>query len=219
MAKDILQSGNRISIFAVIGAFFISLILGFFAQNPAGIVITRAFVSALLFGVLLRGGIFILLKYIPDIEKLTGTGAEAGEKEKEAEIETISGSVVDYTVGGDEIVSEEESDFETGDVSENMSLSTEESKAGEAVSSPAGEPGEPEAVDEEAGPLKDLPALDNLLEEDEEEIDADDKPGEESSTSSTDNFGGYIDIGNAKIPNEPETIAKAIRKVMKQNES
>lgn len=219
MANDILQSGNRISIFAVIGAFFISLILGFFAKNPAGIVIMRAFVSALLFGVILRGGIFILLKYIPDIEKLTGTGAEAGEKEKEAEIETLSGSVVDYTVGGDEIVSEEKSDFKNGDISENMSLNTEESEPGEAVSYPAGEPGEAEAVDEEAGPLKDLPALDNLLEEDEEEIDADDKPGEKSSTDSTGDFGGYIDVANVKIPNEPETIAKAIRKVMKQNES
>lgn len=219
MEKDILQSGNRISIYVVMGAFLLSLILGFFAKNPAGIVIMRAFISTLLFGVLFRGGIFILMKYIPDIEKLEGTEAEAVEKEKGEEIETLTGSVVDYTVGGDESVSEEESGFETGDVSESAPLNIEESEDGEAETSPAGELGESEALDEESEPLNDLPALDTLLEEDEEEIAVDDKPGGESSTTGTSNLGEYINVGIAQIPNEPETIAKAIRKVMKQNES
>lgn len=219
MVKDILQSGNKISIYVVLGAFFLSLILGFFAKNPAGIVIMRAFVSALFFGVLFRGGIFILIKYIPDIEKLAGTEAEAVEKEKGEEIETLTGSVVDYTVGGDESVSEEESGFETGDISESMPLNIEESEDREAETSPAGEPGKPAALDEESEPLNDLPALDTLLGEDEEEIAVDDKPGGESSTTSTRNLGEYLNVGIAQIPNEPETIAKAIRKVMKQNES
>ncbi len=219
MVKDILQSGNKISIYVVLGAFFLSLILGFFAKNPAGIVIMRAFVSALFFGVLFRGGIFILIKYIPDIEKLAGTEAEAVEKEKGEEIETLTGSVVDYTVGGDESVSEEESGFETGDISESMPLNIEESEDREAETSPAGGPGKPEALDEESEPLNDLPALDTLLGEDEEEIAVDDKPGGASSTTSTRNLEEYINVGIAQIPNEPETIAKAIRKVMKQNES
>lgn len=70
----------------------------------------------------------------------------------------------------------------------------------------------------ELSPEDELPPIEELLNEEEDivpetEIEEEAISGQEKKINSD-----YIKIGDIKIPNEPEIIAKAIKKVMKENE-
>ncbi len=215
------------SAFAAGGAFALSLILGFIVKNPAGIVLMRAFFSGLFFGTLIRGSIFVLERFIPEIIDRQAAQADSAQKVETENMETETvGTEKFVTVSGDEeeILDDEEieeigSDLESeqeplGEVSsETVSVNNETVEGG----SPDQEEGEEvKEIDEEDEAFSELPAIDSLFEEDHEEIidieeNVSKSPGKKSAPE-----GDYIDFGNAQIPNEPETIAKAIRKVMKQ---
>ena len=80
-------SENKITAYIVTGSFFLSLIIGFIAGNPGGIVVMRAFLSAILFGVIFQGGLYILRKYIPEIKYLKEAEAVGTEAEAEVVVE------------------------------------------------------------------------------------------------------------------------------------
>ena len=66
-------------------AFFLTLIVGLVVKNPFGTVLVRAFVSALLFGALVYAGVWMLKRYIPEIEMSDRRGKkiDGGVMEKE----------------------------------------------------------------------------------------------------------------------------------------
>jgi hypothetical protein len=69
--------------------------------------------------------------------------------------------------------------------------------------------------DEEEGKL---PSLDRLFEDTEQEEYPDIAPSSSGGGGSGETVGGYIQVGDARIPNEPEALAKAVKKVMNQDE-
>lgn len=70
----------------------------------------------------------------------------------------------------------------------------------------------------ESGDFEDLPSLDKLYEEHEQESVPDIGTSNIGSKSKSKNVGDYIEVGNARIPFEPEVLAKAVKKVMKEDE-
>lgn len=69
-----------------------------------------------------------------------------------------------------------------------------------------------------SGDFEDLPSLDKLYEEHEQESVPDIGTSNIGSKSKSKNVGDYIEVGNARIPFEPEVLAKAVKKVMKEDE-
>jgi len=220
---------ERAVIFVVGGAFLLSLLIGILSKNPAGTVIARAFLSALFFGALLTAGVFVLRKYIPDIESMvSGTREQAETGERQGENEE-KGRVVDYTVEGEPF-----GDIDGG--ADTASSSPPADVEGQGRTAAAGESDRTSEAKRGAGvedtaDLDDaLPSLDSLFENDDEEKGAGgkgaldekgfvpegaplSKPWEEKKKS-----GDVIRIGNVRIPNEPEVLAKAIKKLMKQDQ-
>lgn len=206
---------NKITAYIVTGSFFLSLIIGFIAGNPGGIVLMRAFLSAILFGVIFQGALYILRKYVPEIKSLKETeigGTESeGEGVVEAEVEKTSGTVVDFSTSLDE------EQVEPVNVSVDMDEIYEgEGTEGAVESKEATEIDEPE-IGEEAVTLDELPSLDNLFEDEEEETGSEGGLPESEIKEGMSATEDYIHIGDARIPNEPKAIAKAIKKVMKQD--
>ena len=74
-----------------------------------------------------------------------------------------------------------------------------------------------EDVNEDNEPFNDLPALDSLFEKDQEEILDDGEDRSKSPAAKSAMAGDHLTIGDVQIPNEPEILAKAIRKVIKQD--
>jgi hypothetical protein len=225
MDKILLQGKNKVSAYAAGGAFAVSLILGFAVKNPVGIVLMRAFFSGLLFGTLVRVGLFILEKFIPEVLIHEEVQADSTQK---AETENIEGDEAEQQkftslAESEELILEdgelEEIDEDLNDEQVSLEKDVSEAEPGTITTAVEGdskseEDEELEEIEEEA--FGDLPALDTLLEEDNEEL-----TGEEENVPKTPEKknvfdGDYIDVGNVQIPNEPETIAKAIRKVIKQ---
>ena len=68
------------------------------------------------------------------------------------------------------------------------------------------------------GVVEDLPSLDKLYEEHEQVSVPDIGPSDVGSKAKSKAVGDYIEVGNARIPFEPEVLAKAVKKVMKQDE-
>ena len=76
MMNNKIYNENKLSIYVVSVAFFLSLIIGIIAGNPGGIVLMRAFLSAILFGIIFQGGIYLIRKYVPEIKTLKEPAAE-----------------------------------------------------------------------------------------------------------------------------------------------
>ncbi len=187
-----LDSRIRYIIFGTLGAFLLSILVGLFSKNPFGIVFIRAVVSSFIFGFILIVAWQLIKRYIPEIL--------AVQKEENA-----SGIVHERTGGLEEFTDAVESEIGEGGW-----------RAAE-FSSGSGEDGLqfPEGnTDEDQAEGDGLPSLDNLI--DEEEVLPDERIGEETEKSSS-SKGDYIDVGAMKFPNEPETLAKAVKRVMNQD--
>jgi hypothetical protein len=192
----------KLAVYSFIIGFFISFLIGAFTGNPLGIISLRAFVSAFLFGGLMYSGFYLLRRYIPELEIVTAKqkaadleaseDVDSGTAEHSAEdAKTISHHIrVEET---DEIKSGEEGERETGFNSAQVSPATEEETAEEA-----------------------LPSLDRLF-EDEDRV-PDTEIEQEVTKKDKRIIGDYINLGDVRIPNEPEVMAKAIKKVMSQDE-
>jgi len=68
------------------------------------------------------------------------------------------------------------------------------------------------------GIVEDLPSLDKLYDEHEQVSVPDITMPDTGPKSKSKAVGDYIEIGNARIPFEPEVLAKAVKKVMKEDE-
>jgi len=197
--------------YTFIGAFFLSLLVGLITQNPFGIILMRASISAILFGVLVYGGIWLLKHYIPEIESVPAAAKMAGKIEPFAPkgedeesggksyraTEGVSGSVMDAK---EDAVSSAKSGARSG--ARNVDVRGE----------PEGEPDNEPAIEKDA-----LPSLDGLFEEEEGpvvDLEAEPQPKSDSRVQ-----GDQITIGKYRIPYEPETLAKAIKKVMSEDET
>jgi hypothetical protein len=220
MEKLKLVNENKISVYVIGGAFFLSLIVGLISGNPAGIVLMRAFLSALLFGIIFQGGLYIIRRYIPELAKFPETSLESEEKIVPDESKKTAGRIIDYEVGENE---------ETLSYEGIIGETTEEGSArpqivegeGEIVGSgedlAAGD--EEEAEETEDVSLSDLPSLDSILEDEEETSQEGVTDEYEAAKPLSSNYGEYIKIGDAQIPYEPKALAKAVKKVMKEDES
>lgn len=206
---------NKITVYIVTGSFFLSLIIGFITGNPGGIVLMRAFLSAILFGVIFQGALYILSKYVPEIKTLNEIEiAEIepeGEGVAESEAEKNTGTVVDFSTP----VDDEQVEIE------NVSIDMDEFSEGEETVG-AVEKQETTEIDElgvgeEAVTLDELPSLDNLFEDEGQETVSEGGLPESEIKEGMSATEDYIHVRNARIPNEPKTIAKAIKKVMKQD--
>lgn len=186
MTKD-----TKRAFYTFIGAFLFSLMVGLITQNPFGIIIMRASISAILFGVLVYGGMWLLKHYIPEIEQETrfdfapkGEDEEFGGKSYGAP-EQAAGSVMDAKEGG---------------------------KSVDVRGEPEGEPDNEPAIEKDA-----LPSLDGLFEEEEGPVvDLETEPQPKSNSRA---HGDQITLGKYRIPYEPEILAKAIKKVMSEDET
>jgi len=227
MEKNIIPGKNRVSAYAAGGAFAVSLILGFIVKNPAGIVLMRAFFSGVLFGTLIRGGIFVLERFIPEILNRQAIQAELDQKGETENMETEEAgkdTFVTVSDGESDLHDDEEIEEIGADLkSESEPLEKVISEtalgnniAGDDASSSLEKGEELEEIDEDEEAFSELPAIDSLFEE-EQEVDIDVEENTSKSPPQKASLAGdYIEVGNAQIPNEPETIAKAIRKVIKQ---
>ncbi len=220
MEKLKLINENKISVYIIGGAFFLSIIIGLISGNPAGIVIMRAFLSALLFGLIFQGGLYIIKRYIPELAKLPETSSESEEKIAHDESEKAAGRIIDYEVGeNEEILSYEGI---TGETTEEESARPQIVE-GEGERASSGEDlavgDEEEAEETEDVSLSDLPSLDNILEDEEETLQEGETDEHEAVEHLNSNYPDYIQIGDAQIPYEPKALAKAVKKVMKEDES
>jgi hypothetical protein len=251
---------GRALIIIVGGAFALSLIIGLVSKKPFGIAVGRAFLSSLLFGAIVAGGVLLLRRFIPDLGSMIdpyrkNTEPEAGDAE--------TGRVVDYTVGEGIPGGLQDADAYAGAYPESGSPSADQRDIGAEIGelgrvSPLAELGErgelsgtagrsqgsgrapltsaglakpgertgtgPEA--REAGPEEGdaideaLPSLDTLFESEEAETGPAGPATPEERREERKRTGGkgdYINIGDARIPNEPGVLAKAIKRVMKQD--
>jgi hypothetical protein len=210
MEKIEIINENKVTLYVVAVAFGISLLLGFVRGNPAVIVFMRGFLATLFFGGIFQGGVYILRKYIPEMRGLKYAPEEEEAAEGEAEnTEASPGSIVDYTTPFEEAdvayVTEEEPVAESPD-SLDVNLLEEEDISGE---------GEIQGEEVEDASMSDLPSLDSLFEPESDEEQESETPvfSEEKHHSES---GDYIHVGNARFPNEPKALAKAIKKVMNE---
>jgi hypothetical protein len=253
---------ERALLFIVAGAFVLSLLIGLLSNKPFGIALGRAFLSSILFGAIIAGGVLLLRRFIPDLGSLVELNRKSGEPEAgEAEV----GRVVDYTVGegipgglqdGEAYAAAASLSPEIGDIGgdhgelgllsaipEPGDLSGVKGRASSYQRAPlasAGQskPGAQGGVDHgvvasgvtggrpgagpEGGEVIDeaLPSLDTLFESDEEEAGPAEAGVLGERREERKRMGGkgdYINIGDARIPNEPGVMAKAIKRVMKQD--
>jgi hypothetical protein len=192
----------KLAVYSFIIGFFISFLIGAISGNPLGIISLRAFVSAVLFGGLMYSGFYLLRRYIPELEIVT-VKQKAGDQKASEDVnsETVehieeNAKTVSHHIRveeTDEIKSGEEGEREIGFDSAQVSPEREEETAEEA-----------------------LPSLDRLFED--EEIVPDSEIEQEVTKKDKRIIGDYINLGDVRIPNEPEVLAKAIKKVMSQDE-
>lgn len=207
----------RLSLYASIGAFLLALFMGFIAQNPAGIVFMRAFISAFMFGALIYGGVYILKRYIPDVDRLL---MDTKKDEPQREDKGQTGGAFDYTISDNgKTLNLGDEKFNSRGTSPIKEEQAYVEKAHQIISaqSPKEEFEMAEKFDKsERG--EEFPSLDNLFKEEEKEELSQYEPPRKESIESTKIKGNYIDLGKIRIPNEPEAIARAIKRVMKQDE-
>ena len=150
-----------------------------------------------------------------------------------------AGSRLDYSVEGESVEGppvpfEESEEFpaeeEAGPLSQVTAVDSSEFAAGDENEAEALMAAGPEGaslndldeitlgMSEENGEVEDLPSLDKLYQEHEEESVPDIGMPGIGLKDKTKVGGDYIEVGNARIPFEPEVLAKAVKKVMKQDE-
>ncbi len=194
---------------ALIG-FILSLLLGFIVRNPAHVVIIRALVSAIIFGGIAFGGLYVLGRYIPELIGVDTEEDSGGTAEETAGIAALAAAA-------------------DGDPSKSIFDSIAERAEGEG-----GQPadlfgsGAGAGKEENQAPTADgsrgtgakgsLPSFDTLFAQEREGALPDDLEREVYDEAPSNVTGGVIEVGNAKIPYEPEQLAKAIQKVMRQDE-
>jgi len=192
-------------LYTVIGAFFLALIIGLVVKNPFGTVLMRAFLSALLFGALVYAGVWMLKRYIPELEAsaMGGKMIDGGAEEKEKSVPVTEHEENDTEYGLQKQENAEDKYPEAGDTDGGLEAGTHTVTTQET--------GEANAAREDDS----LPSLDGLF-MDEEKVPFDYQTELEPTPSRK--KGEKIELGNFRIPYEPETLAKAIKKVMSQDE-
>ena len=243
MGKINLNKDHKATMFSALGAFILSMLIGLISGNPAAVVFVRAIVSALLFSAVVFGGLYLLRRYIPELEK--------GSERTAAVEETDVGNKIDYNVSGAEradSITEDEGvpvpssegtgsplEGETGPLSpvtEAASSESQLSEIGASMEELQSLADTPEgsslkgleditlgtAEENGNGVVEDLPSLDKLYEEHEQVSVPDIGPSDIGSRDKSKAVGDYIEVGNARIPFEPEVLAKAVKKVMKEDE-
>jgi hypothetical protein len=199
MTKD-----TKRAFYSFLGAFFLSLVVGMITQNPFGIILMRAFISAILFGVIVYGGVWLLKHYIPEIEPAVVPAAvkDAGKIEPETGLDfTVKDE--DEEFGGRSYRMPEEAPDTAMDAADGGSINVRK---------------EPEGSHDNEPPLeKDaLPSLNGLFDEEGGPVPDFEKEPQPKSSSRVQ--GDEITLGKYRIPYEPETLAKAIKKVMSEDE-
>jgi hypothetical protein len=232
-----LRQDRKISLYAAIFAFIVSLLAGMAVKNPVGVLFLRAIISMFLFGAVIWGALYILRKYIPDIipgeEQVSGTKRANGETRGGG---NGSGNIDFSYTGG----VKQDSMFSGNRI--NESRTSQESMASEKVESPYierpnierpysdWEPSEASPgvgsdisklqgaeIDRETSRDKAIPSLDHLFDEEERKFTPDIEIEREEILNQQRRAGEYIDVGKFKIPNQPEILAKAIKKMMKES--
>ncbi|RKX95653.1 MAG: hypothetical protein DRP84_03555 [Spirochaetes bacterium] len=215
----------KIALWAFGVGFIFSVVLGLIVRNPIAVALFRAFVASLVFGLVVFGIMYIVKKYVPELIDVV---SEIKQTSRQNKTETVNekekGSKVDYVVG--EEISEKSEDNikpEPASVSFNGILSDEKDKIG---TSGRDNTTELESIDEnpkkglsEGEGEEELPPIEELLNEENEDIVPEVEIEEKEISDSGKKINSeYIKVGDVKIPNEPEIIAKAIQKVMKEDE-
>ncbi len=230
MGKINFNNDHKATMFSALGAFILSMLIGLISGNPAAVVFVRAIVSALLFSAVVFGGLYLLRRYIPEFEDGSEEAADEITDVEGVPVPSSEGAApsleegIGSPLGGDTgplppvtaAASSESQLGETGmsmeelqslaDVSDGSSLNGLE----DITLGNAGENGN--------GVVEDLPSLDKLYEEHEQVSVPDIGPSDVGSKAKSKAVGDYIEVGNARIPFEPEVLAKAVKKVMKQDE-
>jgi hypothetical protein len=221
---------ERAVLFVVGGAFVLSIVIGLASGKPFGVALIRAFLSSILFGAIVAAGAFLLRRFVPDLGSLFDTDAKSAEPE-----EAENGRVVDYTVGeGASAVPRNEEAFAAdgsplldqldinADNEETGRRPAPDESAGERAASVARSAvaAEPRGAGTDEGDAIDetLPSLDSLFESEEEETGSKEAGIQEARREERIRpQANYIKIGDARIPNEPGIMAKAIKRVLKQD--
>jgi hypothetical protein len=251
MERIELSKDHKISLYAVLIAFFLSFLIGLIAGNPVAVVLIRATVSSLLFGVVLFGGLYVLRRFVPELGAEDEAEAEVvagGEGEGMVNRPDDLGGSVDYTVS-DEGGTVEKAGADIPERMAEASAGVSKSMPGIAAASLEGEvaadtdqskevvtpvaeiAGSDETLDSGLEDLtlepiegmdgtegEELPSLDKLFDETEQEEIPDIGPTSGGGGRPSEKAGGFIQVGDARIPNEPEALAKAVKKVMNQDE-
>jgi hypothetical protein len=192
----------KLAIYSFIIGFIISFLIGAIAKNPVGIISLRAFVSAVLFGVLIYAGLYLLRKYIPELE-IVAPGRKTGVLKVD---EAAEGETIKYTTLDEKKVSQHIKVEESNGIIGEEGIEKED-RIDKTQIFPEAE----EDTGEEA-----LPSLDKLFED--EETVPDLEIEKEVVKEDKRIIGDYINVGKVRIPNEPEVLAKAIKKVMSKDE-
>ena len=206
--------------------FFFSLMLGLIVGNPIGIVIARAFIASLLFAFIVFGIMYIVKRYVPEITNAADGVIKPRDNSTVSQVDSKTGSKIDYVVGDEKSevgnINKKEgknildNNFAVGSDTLNFRENTETSSLKKGVEKKDGNLSnkDVEGVIENA---EELPPIEELLSE-EEVVPETEVEEEVMSKSDKKGNNDYIKIGDVKIPNEPEIIAKAIKKVMNNNE-
>ncbi|MBN2324215.1 MAG: hypothetical protein JXQ30_10805 [Spirochaetes bacterium] len=189
--------------YTVIGAFFLALIVGLVVKNPFATVLVRAFVCAFLFGGLVYAGMWMLKRYIPELELADKRKKIIEEAEKESPVPFTEYTDKDSGRGFPEQKPQEGGNASAADTEDGL-----EERAGGEMRDETG------AVNA-AGEDDSLPSLDGLFTDEAKTIPDYQTEAEPSPSRKK---GEPIKVGNFRIPYEPETLAKAIKKVMSQDE-
>jgi len=200
-------------------AFFLSLVLGIFAGNPAGVVFIRAIVSSLLLGGLFYLSIYIIVRYIPEIITPEGSKGKKDETEMHTGGGEEEGKYVNYLVQDEEGGGNRNQ--EGTDLFWEQSARAKDTAIGETKHAFTSEQEETSGIEKPEEKLQNynLPSIDSMFEGEEGEYYPEVEPQIDVEKSSNRPKGSYIQVGSARFPNEPEAIARAIQKVMRQNGS
>ena len=237
MERFNITKDQKITLYAAPVAFTLSFLIGILSGNPVAIVVVRAIISSLLFSALLYGGLYLLRRYIPELAGSSPGGSTAGQTEQqfaEAGSEEAAAQTtrdMEYrmpSASGDRDVVEgmaaQAADFSEGGSSvgagEQAALS-EDREAISRLSDVSGENGLDElSLDSSGGEEADeeLPSLDRLFEEHDQEAMPEIRPSSVVRREQKTVVGDSIKVGDARIPYEPEALAKAVKKVMKQDD-
>jgi hypothetical protein len=233
---------QKITLYTVPIAFTLSFLIGILSGNPVSVVVVRAIISSLLFSALLYGGLCLIRRYIPPLAgNIAGentdvqTGQPFAEGSSEVQVlhpsqDSNASPEADYRISstsGEQDVLEGRA-VQSEDVSANGEVAGTDGRTAFSESKPAGSrlsdvSGENEleeisldsSVDESN---EELPSLDRLFDEHEQEAIPDIRPSSSVRKEKKSVVGDSIKVGDTRFPYEPEALAKAVKKVMKQDD-